>query len=410
MASAHTSHIMTFCLFACFLLSLSLAITLLITASSNRHNRHDYESNYYEPTLTSDIKSFNSIIGPEYNKWPCQIPYNINDSIILPEEILNAINYITKMTKWSFIERTNESSYIDFINSNGCWSYLGKQNKRQEIGISQYCGFGAIVHEISHAIGLDHEQSRADRDDYVHVNYNNIISENKLNYNKKLTSNLGNYDYNSIMHYGQWDFSINDNIKTIIPKYDLNNTCYIGQRSKLSDTDILHLNTLIKDNSTCTTCNNCNITTTCHSNSIEICGPKSDTHGFLQLIFTEFKFDGISNNKNKYISLHPFNRKYFTIYYYNSLITKNYWVIDYDGSTYAYNYDDNIIGSSAWVVSNNNKWINKWDYDSAITISEKDCSLKTFTDSPAPIINSSRTNIVNYNIYFLLFLNLIVLF
>ena len=58
-----------------------------------------------------------------------------------------------------------------------CWSYLGMIGNAQEISIGSGCEYKGIVqHEILHALGRVHEQSRTDRDSYVKINTQNIIS------------------------------------------------------------------------------------------------------------------------------------------------------------------------------------------------------------------------------------------
>jgi len=103
-----------------------------------------------------------------------------------------------------------------------------------------------VMHELMHAAGFWHEQSRADRDDYISINWKNILpgmEYNFIKYDLRKIDHLGaDYDTCSVMHYGAYAFSRRYGQPTIIAKRKSN--CKMGQRKGFSDTDIRKLNTL----------------------------------------------------------------------------------------------------------------------------------------------------------------------
>ena len=76
---------------------------------------------------------------------------------------------------------------------------------------SAACAVGTILHEMGHIIGLWHEFERPDADNYVTVNYGNVIKGSWGNF-ETLTQNaqiLGLYDFASVMQYLPYSFSRN---------------------------------------------------------------------------------------------------------------------------------------------------------------------------------------------------------
>ncbi|MBK8805263.1 MAG: VCBS repeat-containing protein [Bacteroidales bacterium] len=166
------------------------------------------------------------------------IPFVIASGHPKKADIESAIKYINDNTDANLIARTNQADYIEIINGDGCWSYIGRQGGKQQISIGA-CSWGSTVHEISHAIGLYHEQSRADRDNFVTINTANIEAGKEHNFEKYTTGlDLGAYDFGSIMHYGATAFSKNGK-PTIVSKVAGQT---FGQRTQFSTLDINGVN------------------------------------------------------------------------------------------------------------------------------------------------------------------------
>lgn len=102
---------------------------------------------------------------------------------------------------------------------------------------------GVVVHELLHALGLFHMQSSSNRDDFVRINLENVLSgfeHNFLRYDSTMVGLFSTaYDYDSIMHYNRNAFSRNgrDTITTL----NSVNSNRIGQRNHLSGGDIVRL-------------------------------------------------------------------------------------------------------------------------------------------------------------------------
>jgi hypothetical protein len=177
------------------------------------------------------------------SRWPnATIPYVIASGHPKKRDIETAIATLNKETVLKVIPRTNQADYVEFVTGGGCSSYIGKIGGRQTINIGS-CSIGSIMHEVFHAAGMLHEQSRSDRDDYLVIKTENIQSD-RLNNFRKVEGTISScyYDFGSIMQYPNTAFSKGRSI-TIEPKGNLANELKLaqitlGQRNALSIGDI----------------------------------------------------------------------------------------------------------------------------------------------------------------------------
>ena len=188
-------------------------------------------------------------------RWPGGVvPYTISSTLPNQSRVTDAIAHWNQQLAGSIriVPRTTESRYITFVRGSGCSSYVGMIGvPAQSIWLADACNTGNAIHEIGHALGLWHEQSRADRNSHIRVLWSNISSGAEMNFNQNIDDgdDINSYDHGSIMHYGTHTFSRNGQptIETIpvgIP---------IGQRARLSSGDIAAVRQLYPATSTVAT-------------------------------------------------------------------------------------------------------------------------------------------------------------
>ncbi len=153
------------------------------------------------------------MLRPGVQSWPSGVlPYTIATEGFTDAALANidkAIAHWNEVTSWRIVRRTSQRDYVTFRLRPSSSSPVGRQGGRQFISLANNAGFGGAAHEIGHAIGLHHEQNRADRNDRVVVMTDRIKGDAVYNFRQETDDHScdhGPYDFGSIMHYSSKAF------------------------------------------------------------------------------------------------------------------------------------------------------------------------------------------------------------
>lgn len=161
------------------------------------------------PARHARAGAYGGAYGPGVVPWPAgKVPYVWDASV--PANFRPA--YLAALKEWElaaniqFSQRVAEPTYLtlkyDALAPFG--GYDAGTRTLTNITLSR----ANICHESGHALGLQHEHSRSDRNTYVTVHLAAISPAAQPKFALDPTLNLfGTYDYESVMHYGRMDYA-----------------------------------------------------------------------------------------------------------------------------------------------------------------------------------------------------------
>ncbi|XP_017067072.2 seminal metalloprotease 1 [Drosophila eugracilis] len=195
----------------------------------------------------------------ETRRWPnATVPYRISEEFDAPyvEYIKIGMQFIEYYSCIRFVPATEDEENYVFVlpSTSGCSSNVGYQPGQRTVKLkpgpldSGCFKLGTIQHELLHTLGFHHQQCSPDRDEFVKIVDENISEGHEKNFVKYEEDVVGDfdqpYDYGSILHYSSLAFSINGEATIVALKPEGQDL--MGQRLKMSDTDIKRFNTMYK--------------------------------------------------------------------------------------------------------------------------------------------------------------------
>lgn len=149
-------------------------------------------------------------------KWPDgKVFYTLDQSVTAhPKHKFYVTQFKKACEEWStvanvsFHERGKEKGYLQVRKGLRNRASVGYAESARLFEIADWQNHIVIAHELGHALGMTHEHNRSDRDEFVTIEWENIVAGHALNFELNSNSkNYSEYDFQSIMHYGPYAFA-----------------------------------------------------------------------------------------------------------------------------------------------------------------------------------------------------------